>query len=136
MSTFNLKHIISRYNLNENNLAIELFPGNKFPNLALKRIVSGDSFLDTKQIEILAKIIGVPVKDLFMSEDWTFQQNSNIDKFVFVKNDYRAELIRESLITNIYHKDRLLAKETIIVDKNIILSEYLELVNQVIIKLI
>jgi len=136
MSTFNINHIISRYKLDEHKLALELFPGNKYPTIAFKRIASGDSHLDTKQLETLAKILGIRVQDLFMDEDWVFEKNTNLDDFVFNKNDYRAVLNLETLITNIYYKDRLVAEETLIVDKKIILSEYLELVNQVIIKLI
>jgi hypothetical protein len=138
MSTFNINHIIKQYNLDEDSLSKELFPNNKFPKIALTRITSGVSYLDTSQLDILAKIIDVEPGDLLRSQSWTSTDINIFDTetITFKKNNFRVELSLNTLITKIYSSDKLIASETLISDKNIKLSEYLELVNRTIINLI
>ena len=138
MSAFNITQLINTYSLNEDDLAKELFPNNKFPKVALARIISGISFLDTNQIEILARIINVQPGDLLKSQHWTSTDINIYDTetITFKKNNFRVELSLKTLVSNIYSSDKLIASETLISDKNIKLSEYLELVNRTIINLI
>ncbi len=133
--TFNINHIISKYNLDESKLSEELFPTNKYPKIALARITSGEAHLNTIQLDMLANICGISIQNLFMSENWNMDKNvSNI--ITFYKNDHRVELDIDTLISKIYCGDKLIAKETLISDKNIKLSEYLKLVDKTIINLI
>lgn len=134
MGTFNLIRIIETHKLNREALANELFPNNKFPEVALKRVLNGLSFLDTNQLNILAGILGLQVSDLFLNEMWSTMMHN--DKIIFIRNDYRVELHTETLVTYIYYKNKLVASETIIVEKNIKLSDYLKSVNETIINLI
>jgi hypothetical protein len=134
MSTFNLTRIIEANKLDRVALANELFPGNKFPEVALKRVLNGLSFLDTNQLNILASVLGLQVSDLFLNEMWSTRMQN--DKIVFYKNDYRVELNTETLITNIFYKDKLVASETLVMEKNIKLSDYLKSINETIINLI
>lgn len=134
MSAFNINTLISKYNLDEDTLAKELFPDNKFPKIALARITSGVSYLDTSQLAILAKITNLKISDLFVNEEWTKVITN--EKIIFYKNKFRVELDFETLISDIYFGEKLMSVETLIADKNIKLSEYLKLVNEVITNLI
>lgn len=134
MSTFNLYNIIKKYNLDEDALSKELFPTNKLPKLALARITSGISYLDTWQLSKLAELLGVSVSDLFNEEIWSKTIFDNTVKFY--RNNYRVELNLDSHISEIFLMDKLIASEVLISDKNIKLSEYLKLVDETIINLI
>lgn len=134
MSTFNLQNIINKYNLDEDDLAKELFPKNKFSKSALARITSGVSYLDTWQLCKLSEILGLKVSDLFIDDNWIKLINDN--KIKFFRNNFRVELDLDTHISEIFQSEKLVAVETLITDKNIKLSEYLKLVNQVIINLI
>lgn len=135
MSAFNINQIVTTYKLDEKTLAKELFPNNLHPHIAYERISSGKAFLNTKQLEMLAKIVGVQMHELFNSENWTIS-NRDDNSISFIKGKHRVELIIDKNITNIYCQDKLIAEQTIILDKNIMLKEYLELINTTIINLI
>lgn len=130
----NLSYIIEKNQLDQEKLALELFPNNKFPKLALKRVLDGKSFLDTNQLTILANIVNVSVYDLFNNDVWSKQIKNN--KLILRKNTYTVEFDLTTYICNIFAKDKLIASETIIFEKNIKLSDFLESINKTIINLI
>jgi hypothetical protein len=134
MSTFNLNEIISRYNLNNDSLAEELFPEHKYPKLALSRIQAGTSYLNTIQLDKLASMLNVSISELFIENNWSKKIIGNT--VVFFRNNYRVELNLDTHVTEIFLSDKLIAVETLISDKNIKLSEYLTLVDKTIINLI
>lgn len=135
METFNLKKIINANFLDQQILAKELFPENKFPNAALKRILDGKAFLDTNQLQTLAKILRINVQQLFADSDWWHKEMNN-EKIIFKKNNFRVELFLNNLTTVIYKNDKIISSEVIIPDNNIKLSEYLNLVDKTILNLI
>lgn len=134
MNTFNLQNIINKYNLDEDSLAKQLFPANKFPKLALSRVLTGISYLDTMQIERLREMLGTSVSELFNDTTWNKTISGNIIKFH--RNNHRVELNLDTLVSEIFLSDKLIAIETLISDRNIKLSEYLKLVDETIINLI
>lgn len=134
MNNFNLQNIINKYNLDEDSLAKQLFPTNKFPKLALTRVLTGISYLDTMQIERLREMLGTSVSELFNDITWNKTILDNIIKFH--RNNHRVELNLDTLVSEIFLSDKLIAVETLISDKNIKLSEYLKLVDETIINLI
>lgn len=134
MSTFNLKYLIDKKGLNQEALAKELFPNNKFPVVALNRILDGIAYLDTAQLAVLAKICNVQIQELFTSESWSTKMEGN--KIVFIKNNFSAVLDLDTLVTEIYNRDRIVADEVVIVEKSIKLSDYLKIIDGVIINLI
>lgn len=135
MNTFNLQEIISKYGLDESQLAKELFPKNKFAKNALKRVLSGTSFLDTQQLSKLSEITCLDISELFANKNTWYRFDSG-GKIKFNRNNYRVELNIETNITEIFVSDKLVAIETLLSDKNIKLSEYLKLVDETIINLI
>jgi hypothetical protein len=135
MNNFNLQTIITKYKLDESSLAKELFPKNKFAKNALRRVLSGISYLDTWQLCKLSEIACIEISELFTdSNSWYRVSSDNVIKFN--RNNYRVELNVETKITEIFVSDKLVAVETLISDKNIKLSEYLKLVDETIINLI
>lgn len=136
MSTFNINHILTRYNLDCKQLARELFSNNLHPEVAFKRITDGKAFLDTNQINTLASIVGVHVSDLFIDDNWVMDKQVKGNIIVFFKNNFRVELNLETLISQIFYIDKLVVKETLISEKNIKLSEYLKLLDETITNLI
>lgn len=134
MSTFNLKYLIDKNGLNEDALAKELFPNNKFPRVALNRILDGIAYLDTAQLEVLARICNLQIQELFSSESWSTKMEGN--KIIFIKNNFSAVLDLDTLVTEIYNRDRIVADEVVIVEKSIKLSDYLKIIDGVIINLI
>ena len=100
MKTVDLKNLIENYELDQKDIAKNLFPGNKYPTLALNRVLSGEAFLDTNQTSKLALIIGVPIESLYESSKW---KGKRIEAtHVFTNDDYRAELDLKNLTTKIF----------------------------------
>ena len=54
MKTIDLKEIIEKRKLDAKDVAQQLFPGIKYPKLALNRIIAGEAVLDANQISKLA----------------------------------------------------------------------------------
>jgi len=134
MSNFNLNQILLSFDIDKELLSKELFPSNKFPKKALDRVLEGKSFLNTSQISILSSILGVHVHELFKDDSWTKRISAN--KLTMFRNNFRVELNIETLVTDVFRNDSLIASETIIFDKNVKLSEYISKIEKLIISLI
>lgn len=70
MTQFKLTEIIASYKLDKDELAKVLFPGAKYPKMALTRVLKGEASLSVDQLEILADFIGVTPSQLFMLDSW------------------------------------------------------------------
>ena len=70
MTQFKLTEIIASYKLDKYELAKVLFPGAKYPKMALTRVLKGEASLSVDQLEILADFIGVTPSQLFMLDTW------------------------------------------------------------------
>lgn len=70
MTQFKLTEIIACYKLDKDELAKILFPGAKYPKMALARVLKGEASLSVDQLEILADFIGVTPSQLFMLDTW------------------------------------------------------------------
>ena len=122
MKTFDLKEIIEKQNLVVKEIAKQLFPNNKYPKLALDRVLSGKAFLDTNQVSKLSMMTGISVEELYSGGCW--KASTSKDKLKFTSGNFTAELDTETWITKIYHKDSLF-HEAVIHNGSIALSEYL-----------
>lgn len=128
-STFNINKIIAQFELDEKKLASELFKGNTYPELALKRITSGQAVLDITQIETLASILGVHVSQLFTQTEWCITAMTGENCIVLTKNNYTVKLNTHTYVSAIYKGNALIAKETLFVSGEIKLSEYIKTIN-------
>lgn len=87
MNNFNLKDIMARHNLREDEMAKLLYPDAKYPQKALSRVLDGKAELRVSQLERLSKHIGCSIQCLFDS-DWT----TKADKYrvTFTRGEYHA----------------------------------------------
>ena len=128
MNTINIKQIIETRGLDKKEIASQLFPGNKYPSLALNRVIAGDSFLDSMQISKLSLLSGLTIPEVY-GVKWETRTESNI--VVFTYGNYRAELNREKWITKVFHYDSIF-HESVIHSATIALSVYFDELNSII----
>lgn len=122
MRTINVKEIIETRGLDTKEVARQLFPKNKYPDLALNRVIKGKNVLDADQISKLALMAGLQLSELFSGENW--KSVARKDVHVFTNGEFRAELDSETWITKIFHKDSMF-HESIIHSGSTPVSEYL-----------
>jgi hypothetical protein len=123
MRKIDLDRIIDAYGLNNVEVAMQLFPGNAHPGLALNRIKKGVAVLDADQISKLALMAGIPISALYAGGQWRKTFKSGIHKFTNGK--FTAELSTVTFITKIFHNESLF-HESLIASPTIALSEYFE----------
>ena len=131
MRTIDIKKVIDSAGLDFKEVATQLFPKNKYPDLALNRVIKGVNVLDADQISKLALMANVPISGLFSGEEWKAVSKGKIH--VFSNGDYKVELDPETWISRIFHNGSLF-HESVIHSGSTPLSEYLEnidiLINQ------
>lgn len=122
MRTIKVKEIIETRGLDIKEVARQLFPKNKYPDLALNRVIKGKNVLDADQISKLALMAGIQLSELFSGEAWKGSSRKGVH--IFTNGDFRAELDSESWVTKVFHKDSMF-HESIIHSGATPLSEYL-----------
>ena len=122
MRTIKVKEIIETRGLDIKEVARQLFPKNKYPDLALNRVIKGKNVLDADQISKLALMAGLPISELFSGGNWKAVARKGVH--VFTNGEFRAELDSETWITKIFHKDSMF-HESIIHSGSTPVSEYL-----------
>lgn len=131
MRTIDIKKVIDSTGLNFKEVATQLFPKNKYPDLALNRVIKGVNVLDADQISKLALMANIPISDLFSGGEWKLVSKGKTH--VFSNGDYKVELDPETWISRIFHNGSLF-HESVIHSGSTPLSEYLEnidiLINQ------
>lgn len=122
MKTINLSEIIEKQNLDVKDVAEQLFPSNKYPKLALDRVLKGEAFLDTNQVSKLSMLTGIPIEKLYSGAEWKGSNEKGVHKFT--NGDYVAELDTKTWVTKLYCNGSLF-HESIIHNGTIALSAYL-----------
>ena len=122
MKIIDLKLIIESCDLHKKTVAELLFPSNKFPELALNRVISGESELDAGQISKLALYSGLSISQLFTGDGWKAKTVKGIN--TFTNGEFSAELDRETWTTKIFHKKSMF-HESVLHSGSTPLSEYL-----------
>ena len=122
MRTINVKEIIETRGLDIKEVARQLFPKNKYPNLALGRVIKGKNVLNADQISKLALMAGLDLSDLFSGENWKATVRKGVH--VFTNGEFRAELDPETWITKVFAEDSMF-HESIIHSGSTPVSEYL-----------
>lgn len=129
MKPIDLRKIIEKNGLDESEVALHLFPDNKFAKKALTRVLKGESELSATQISKLAFLLGTDINSLFDSNAWKFKTNK--DLIFFEKEGWKAELNVKTWITKVYKNDSLFHEE-VLTKSSIKLSEYLKFLNNLI----
>lgn len=131
MQKIKLKELIKKCALDEKQLAQDLFPGNSYPFLALKRVMKGLSVLNADQISKLSLLTGLSINELFIGGEWKAARADG--KCVFTCGEYEAILDASNGHTKIYH-NKSLFHESVFHKNSIPLGEYIESLNSIIIK--
>lgn len=124
-----LKQLIKDKGASRKELAEALFPGNKFPENALRRVFRGQTALTADQAKTIADFLGVTVDELYSCNGWRGKATGN--KHTFTKGDYVAELDLSSGSTRITCRGTELC-ETLFHCPAITLSEFLSTVDNII----
>jgi len=131
MQNLDLVKLIKELDLDPGIIARELFPGNKYPDLAMRRVLKGESFLNTQQVSRLSLFTGIPISSLFSGGKWKAQSSKG--KHIFTNGDFTATLNTETWTSSVFHKGNLFHEEVIHSNK-IPLSEYINMLNNLILK--
>jgi len=123
MKAFDLNKIMEVHKLEVHKVAKHLFPANKYPKLALDRILKNEAFLDTNQLSRLAQLIGTSIENLYSNNEWSMKTKKGL--LHFTSDKYTAELNTNSWTTKIY-SDGSIFHEEVIHNGSITLSEYLQ----------
>lgn len=103
MEKFNINKIMSQYGLQEQEVAFLLWPMVKYPELAFKRVLRGEAYLDSAQICALAHYLQVPVYELFTVEDTDWHAISKDKRTIFIKDGrYKVIIGRDKFTISIY----------------------------------
>lgn len=105
MEKFNINKIMSQYGLQEQEVANLLWPMVKYPELGFKRVLRGETYLDSAQICALANYLQVPVSELFTVEDTDWHAISKDKRTIFTKGDYKVIVGRDLFTVSIWHKN-------------------------------
>ena len=104
MEKFNINKIMSQYGLQEQEVANLLWPMVKYPELGFKRVLRGETYLDSAQICALANYFQVPVSELFTVEDTDWHAINKDKRTIFTKGDYKVIIGKDLILVVIWHK--------------------------------
>lgn len=128
MKTIDLKAIIDTNQLDTDVLAVELFPNNKYPKLALGRVLKEEALLDANQISKLAMMLSVDISELYTS-GWKAASKEGIH--IITNGVYRAELNTKTGESKIYVKGTL-EHTSLLHTAGITLKDYIEQINKIV----
>ena len=109
--TFDIKKVIEHYKLDTNEVAEALFPHVRYKTLALNRVLKGEAYLDTKQIEVLAKLTGVLVQDLFTFGEW--KGGCEDGCIIMTRGEYKVKLNYNGVYMTLTKGPHIVAQELI-----------------------
>lgn len=123
MEKFNINKIMSQYGLQEQEVANLLWPMVKYPELGFKRVLRGETYLDSAQICALAHYLQVPVSDLFTVEDTDWHAITKDKRTIFTKGEYKIILGRDFSVSIYKGMDEI--KNYIINAKTVRIEEFI-----------
>ena len=124
MIKIDLRKIVEQMDMSKKDIALQLFPVNKFPVLALNRVMSGDAVLDADQISKLSMLSGLSPNEMYSS--WSMKSKDGI--LIFTHDNYRAELNMNDWNTKLFYRDTLY-HDFILHTRHIKLEDYLDILN-------
>ena len=127
MQKIKLAETIEELNLDKREVAETLFPGNKFPKMALDRVLDGEAVLNADQISRLALFANVSLSSLFTGEGWGCKSRGT--QHIFTSGEFVAQVDMEAGKVDMFHKSTLFHSENLI-SKSINLVELVEFLNK------
>lgn len=129
MQTIKLRELIESKGLKLEYVGKKLFPTNRYPYLALRRVLDGLALLDSTQISILSQITETPIQDIFEGATWKGTQTGST--ITLASGNYTAELNTETWLTKVYENGTLF-HEVLIANEGVSLSKYLKFLSNII----
>lgn len=126
--TINLRELIEQRGLKTREVAEFLYPDNKFPRVALQRVLDGKALLNSEQVSRLAAWLGISTDSLYKG-GWSSEFEG--ETCILTNGNYRAELSIRTGETKVFHLGALF-HEIILHDPAIPLGQYVELLNDII----
>lgn len=127
--SFDITKIIEHYKLNTDEVAEALFPHVRYKTLALNRVLKGEAYLDTQQIEKLAALAGVFIHDLFTFDEWRGTREDNC--ITFVKGEYKVKLNYNGVYMTLMKGSKIITQE-LSNPKNISIQDFISHINELI----
>jgi len=127
--TFNINKVIEHYKLDVNEVAEALFPHVRYKILALNRVLKGEAFLDTLQLEILAKLAGVLINDLFTFDEWKSGREDGC--IIMTRGEYKVKLNYNNTFITVTKGPQIIAQE-LICPKHISVDDFISHINSLI----
>jgi hypothetical protein len=102
MQKVDLGRIMETAKLKTSKVGEALFPDNREPSQAVRRVMRGDALLNSEQLAKLAELIGVPVGMLFDTASWKMSVPAGGRNIIqFRSYDYFAELDTKTMTTTV-----------------------------------
>lgn len=105
MASIDLELLIKDSAMSDTFIAKRLFPQNKFPSLALKRVISKEAELSESQITELTRLFGVSYEQLF-KKTWSAISNKGI--ITFKRNGYEVILETNTGLSTVYSENKVI----------------------------
>lgn len=132
MNRINVKKIMADKGLSATQLGKVLYPNNRYPHMAVARLLKEDAALNSDQVDRLANYLGVGISQLYDGAGaWSWVTHKNVH--TFTNGEYTAYLDINTFTTRLFHNNSMY-HEAIIHSKQTTLSEYLDNINYLIIK--
>lgn len=125
-----MQAIIDIHGLDVNEVSDLLFPGISHPRLAFNRILSKETTLKSDQIIRLASYLDIKVDDLY-NNSWKSYLSKKVH--TFTNKDYVAKIYQDTWTVKIFFKNDLF-HEHVLLNKNITMSEFLKMIETIILK--
>lgn len=129
MDKFNINKIIEYYGPNVDELGCVLFPHIKYPKQAFCRVLKGETNLDSAQIELLAKYLGVFVADLFSVDDWHGGWDNEHKCLSVVRGPYKINLNYGGAFITVYKNNKMIHQEIKCGVDSMSLSDFIKYIN-------
>lgn len=125
-----VKGIVQAYGLDQNKVAEELFPGNKYAVSALKRVMRGDAELSASQLKRLSEMAGVDVNSLYdITGKWRARSKDGV--VTLLSADYRVEVDLRTWASRIF-KANVLVSEDVLSNQMVSVREFInQIENQI-----
>lgn len=127
--TFDINKVIEHYKLDTNDVAEALFPHVRYKTLALNRVLKGEAFLDTQQIQALANLAGVLIQDLFTFGDWKGIKEDGC--LTLIRGEYKVKINYNGTYVTILKGSRVISQE-ITGPKHISVNDFISHINSLI----
>lgn len=135
MQTLDLSRIMATANLKASYIGAHLFPDNRDPSKAVRRVMNGKSFLNSDQVAKLSELLNVPIGLLFDDAAWDMTAPAGRRNILnFRSYDYFAELNTETMQTTISKNGLVFFEKILTHDRSIGLLDYLSQLTDLIIK--